>query len=73
MLRSATLQTDIEMLYQTIGAKYFKLYANCIPVKGASRSIICDIQRIRYHFITNDLFDILLNKASWQLKDIFDL
>jgi SPASM domain peptide maturase of grasp-with-spasm system len=39
--------------------KYFKLFATCIPVKGASRSIICDLQRQFFHFIPNGLFEIL--------------
>src|SRR5215216_6299446 len=37
----------------------FKLYANCLPVKGARRSIICDLQTQRAQFIPNDLFEIL--------------
>lgn len=37
----------------------FKLFANCIPVKGYSRSIIYDLQRNEFHFIPNSLFEIL--------------
>lgn len=36
------------------------LYANCIPIKGYTRSIILDLQRSCYHFIPNDLFEILI-------------
>ena len=40
------------------------LFASCIPVKGAKKSIICDVFRMRYHPIPNALFykteDILL-------------
>jgi SPASM domain peptide maturase of grasp-with-spasm system len=39
--------------------KYFKLFAHCIAVKGASRSIICDLQRHYFHFIPNALYHIL--------------
>ncbi|MDX8554297.1 grasp-with-spasm system SPASM domain peptide maturase [Tenacibaculum sp. 1B UA] len=39
--------------------KPFNLYANCIPVKGASRSTICDLQRNQVKIIPNDLFEIL--------------
>jgi len=39
--------------------KYFKLFANCIPVNGYKRSIICDLQKLRFSFIPNSLFDIL--------------
>jgi SPASM domain peptide maturase of grasp-with-spasm system len=38
---------------------YFKLYANCIPVKGISSSIICDIQKGSYWKIPNLLASIL--------------
>jgi SPASM domain peptide maturase of grasp-with-spasm system len=37
----------------------FMLYANCVPVKGARRSSICDLQNRRIQLIPNDLFDIL--------------
>ena len=37
----------------------FKLFANCIPVKGINRSTICDLQRGNYDFIPNDLYEIL--------------
>lgn len=45
---------------------YFILYANCLPVKGANRSIICDLQRNQFWYIPNDLYDILIefNKVS---------
>lgn len=37
----------------------FILFSDCIPVKGFSRSIICDTRNDRYHFIPNGLYDIL--------------
>ena len=36
-----------------------KLYANCLPVQGARRSIICDLQYQIYKFIPNALYEIL--------------
>ncbi|MEO5775454.1 MAG: grasp-with-spasm system SPASM domain peptide maturase [Flavobacterium sp.] len=39
--------------------KKIKLFASCIPVKGAKRSIICDLQRHAYTFVPNDLFDVI--------------
>ena len=39
--------------------KYIKLYANCIPVKGFNRSVICDLQRSDIKLIPNDLFELL--------------
>jgi len=38
---------------------FFMLYACCLPVKGASRSIICDLQRDTFTYITNEIFDML--------------
>lgn len=38
----------------------FIIYADCIPVKGSKRSIICDTQNNTYHFIPNGLYDILM-------------
>lgn len=49
---------------------YFLLYANCIPVKGAKRSIICDLQLNRYRFIPNILFDILTNNSNKKIEEI---
>ena len=52
---------------------YFKLFACCIPVKGASRSIICDLQRYNFEFIPNAMFEIieeLLEKSVYEIKKI---
>lgn len=43
---------------------YFKLFACCIPVKGAARSIICDLQRQFFHFIPNSLYELLTGEAK---------
>lgn len=37
----------------------FVLFSNIIPVRGANRSTLCDLQNNRYYFIPNGLFDIL--------------
>lgn len=37
----------------------FILFADCIPVKGVNRSIICDTKNNNFYFIPNGLFDIL--------------
>lgn len=39
--------------------KYIKMYACCIPVKGAARSALCDVQRNEYRLIPNALYDLL--------------
>jgi SPASM domain peptide maturase of grasp-with-spasm system len=38
---------------------YFNLYANCRLVKGASMSLLCDLQMRRYYHIPNDTADVL--------------
>lgn len=52
---------------RTDDALYFRLFANCIPVKGSKRSIVCDLQRNRYRFIPNQLFEILKNAEKLNL------
>jgi len=44
--------------------KYFILFACCKPVRGAARSIICDLQRNSFIYITNDVFDMVSNSFS---------
>lgn len=39
--------------------KIFKLFGNCIAVKGSKRSIICDLYRSRFETIPNSLYEIL--------------
>lgn len=51
-------------------SKKIKLFASCIPVKGAERSIICDLQRQTYNLIPNDLFDVLEAHDGKSLKEI---
>lgn len=46
------------------------LYANCIPVKGAKNSIICDLQRHNYLQIPNDLYNILINHKGKSIQEI---
>jgi SPASM domain peptide maturase of grasp-with-spasm system len=49
---------------------YFSLYANCIPVKGALRSVLYDLQLNRYRFIPNLLYDILIDNPKQKVKAI---
>ena len=39
--------------------RYFLPYACCVPVQGAARSILCDLQRGSFLFIPNILVEIL--------------
>lgn len=54
---------------------YFKLFACCIPVLGAKKSIICDLQRNSYCEIPNAMYHILTqyqNESFSELTDIFE-
>ena len=51
--------------------KHFKLYSNCLLVKGFKRSLIVDTQRIQYQLIPNDLFEILLKTEKISLDEIY--
>jgi SPASM domain peptide maturase of grasp-with-spasm system len=44
--------------------KFLMLYSNCIPVKGYSRSVICDLQMQNYFFIPNSLYKVLTKKKT---------
>lgn len=48
----------------------FVLIANCIPVKGANQSLICDLQRNNIAHIPNDLYDIIIKLEGKTLFDI---
>lgn len=52
-----------------------RLFANCIPVRGARRSIVCDLYYQTYMFIPNILYEILTtypDKSVQEIKDIYD-
>lgn len=54
---------------------FFKLFANCIPVKGAARGVICDLQRNDVTPVPNDLCDILIefdNKSVMEIQAAYD-
>ncbi len=46
------------------------LYANCIPVRGAKNSIICDLQRNNYVQIPMDLYNILIEHKGKTTEEI---
>lgn len=50
--------------------QYFYLFADCIPVKGATRSVICDLGRTEIHFIPNSLYSILLETRKYTYTDL---
>lgn len=50
--------------------KVFQLFANCIPVRGATKSIVCDLQRMDYYEIPNDFYALLTEHAGKPLADV---
>ncbi|HOZ15647.1 MAG TPA: grasp-with-spasm system SPASM domain peptide maturase [Tenuifilaceae bacterium] len=50
--------------------KYFKLFANCVPVKGVQRSVIYDLTRNSFSFIPNELYNILTKYSNKKIDDI---
>lgn len=49
---------------------YFHLFANCVPVKGVNRSVICDLQQNSFEFIPNELLYILTKQSKKSLREI---
>lgn len=50
--------------------KCLVLVANCFPVRGFRRSIICDTIRFKYEFIPNSLYDFLCRYNKKALDEI---
>ena len=54
----------------TASSEVFRLFANCLPVRGARRSLVCDLQKGRGQFIPNDLYEILTEMRDLTLSQI---
>lgn len=55
--------------------KKIKLFASCILVNGANRSIICDLQRNSFAIIPNDLYNVFVSndgKSLFEIKFFYD-
>jgi SPASM domain peptide maturase of grasp-with-spasm system len=50
--------------------KRFKLFSCCFPVKGATRSVICDVQRHTFDFVPNTLLEIVAIFEGKTIQDI---
>lgn len=50
--------------------EYFKLFACCIPVEGAKRSLLCDVQRSICTFIEPSLFQLLKLLDEYSIEEI---
>lgn len=46
------------------------MFSDCILVKGAARSLICDIQRGTYAFIENDIYDLIGELEKCSIEEI---
>jgi len=53
--------------------KFFRLYANCIVVKGYRRSIILDLQEERFLYIPNQLYFLIVEEDKKTLNDIINI
>lgn len=56
------------------GELAFRLFACCVPVRGARRSTLCDLQRQSYRLIPNALYEILTEhegKTPGELEAIY--
>lgn len=51
--------------------KYIKLFANCIIVKGISRSVVCDLQRNTFKLIPNSLATLFKNENFLHLEKAY--
>lgn len=52
---------------------YFSLFENCKIVKGNSRSMICDLQREKYFFIPNSLYELINEYNGKKKEDILKI
>lgn len=50
---------------------FFKLFANCIAVKGANRSLIVDLQKNQTHLIPNDMYEVLIKSAKTEINQLY--
>jgi SPASM domain peptide maturase of grasp-with-spasm system len=52
------------------GRAVFRFFACCVPVRGARRSTVCDLQRERYELIPNSLYDVVAKYPDHTLDEI---
>lgn len=52
--------------------RVFALFACCVPVRGARRSVVCDLQRQSFRFIPNGLYEILTEQCGKSVREIKD-
>lgn len=52
--------------------KKYKLFADCVIVKGHSRSTLCDLTRREYHLIPNDLNEFINRIGNDTLESVYN-
>jgi len=51
---------------------YLNIFANCKLVKGASMSLLCDLQLRKYYQIPNDMAEVLLFLGDHSVKETIE-
>jgi hypothetical protein len=50
----------------------FLLHSNCICVKGAKKSTICDLERKEIYFIPNEIVDVIQSLKQKSMMELFE-
>jgi SPASM domain peptide maturase of grasp-with-spasm system len=51
--------------------KEFKLFSNCLPVKGINRGVLVDVQRQNYHILPNEIIDFINEYSGKKVYNLF--
>ncbi len=51
---------------------FYNLFATCLPVKGAKRSVIIDTERENMYFVSNEMFEILEEFKTSPVAKVLD-
>ena len=54
-------------------SKYFFLFPSCVPVKGFSRSIVCNLQIEHFEFVPNIVYEILSKHKKKTIEQIIGI
>jgi SPASM domain peptide maturase of grasp-with-spasm system len=58
---------------QSIDNQYLYVFANCFPVKGFKRSLICDTARKELHFIPTSFFELFAAFNEYTIGDVKEM
>jgi len=59
-----------EKLTSTMNKMFFQMYNCIIPVKGHLRSILCDLQRKDFVFVSNDFVDLFNKSMNFDISAV---